>query len=451
MFVASNIVPHCIFQINERHSLYYIYTALSKPVDLPGIYEFSAMGLLDDTQIDYYNSEEKRKIPKQQWMKENISEDYWEKGTQSRKSKEQWFNVNVHILMNRMRDDDSDVHVLQWRVGCEVEQQGDQVKFSKGISEYGYDGKNFLSFDNIESQWVAPSEAALPTKRKWDSIHILNQYTKGYLEIECVDWLNKFRKYGDSSPPDVYVFAKKSIRDKSKLKLTCIATGFYHKDVTLTIRKYRISPPEDEIESTVVRPNHDGSFQMRMSLKIKEDEKADYDCFVTYKRIKEPIIVKWDGNCKDCQPETVLGLIGGLLGLIVVVALVFFTLKKKSYSIIGRESAGKTASSATGFQEDFNTMVIIFRPGIPAENMVSVPEQLLQILDELDSYNLKKFKWHLKQYGQIPSSLLESADNAGVVDMMVERFGPNESLKLTVQFLKMMEQNLLAEQLEIKN
>lgn len=83
--------------------------------------------------------------------------------------------------------------------------------------------------------------------------------------------------------------------------------------------------------------------------------------------------------------------------------------------------------------------------------MVSVPEQLLQILDELDSYNLKKFKWHLKQYGQIPSSLLENADNAGVVDMMVERFGPNESLKLTVQLLKMMEQNLLAEQLEIKN
>ncbi|XP_048010068.1 H-2 class I histocompatibility antigen, Q10 alpha chain-like [Megalobrama amblycephala] len=427
----------------EKHSLYYIYTGLSKPVDLPGIYEFSAMGLLDDTQIDYYNSEEKRKIPKQQWMKENISEDYWEIGTKSRKSKEQWFNVNIINLMKRMRDDDSDVHVLQWRVGCEVEQQGDEVKFSKGISEYGYDGENFLSFDNRESQWVTSAKAALPTKRKWDSIHILNQYTKGYLEKECVDWLNKFRKYGDSSPPDVYVFAKKSIRDKSKLKLTCMVTGFYPKDVMLTMRKYRISLPECEIESTRIRPNHDGSFQMKKSVVIKEDEKADYDCFVTYKSIKEPIIVKWDGNCKDCQLETVSGLIGGLLGLIVFVALVFFTLKKKSYSIIGRESAGKTASSATGFQEDFNTM-------IPAENMVSVPGELLQILDELDSGNLKKFKWHLKQYGQIPSSLIENADNAGVVEKMLQMFGPNESLKLTVKLLKMMNQNHLAEHLEIK-
>jgi len=75
---------------------------LSKPVELPGIHDFTAMGLLDDRQIDYYNSKEKKKIPTQQWMKEKMQEDYWDKGTQSRKSKEQWFNVNVKILMERM-------------------------------------------------------------------------------------------------------------------------------------------------------------------------------------------------------------------------------------------------------------------------------------------------------------------------------------------------------------
>ncbi|KAK9978687.1 hypothetical protein ABG768_020430 [Culter alburnus] len=280
----------------ERHSLYYIYTALSKPVDLPGIYEFTAMGLLDDTQIDYYNSEEKRKIPKQQWMKEKLQEDYWEKGTQSRKSKEQWFNVNVHILMSRMRHNESDLHVLQWRHGCEVEQQGDEVKFLKGIDEYGYDGENFLFFDDKESQWVALVDEALPTKRKWDSVQILNQYTKGYLEKECVDWLNKFREYGDEelrngSPPDVHMFVRKSIY-KSKLKLTCLATGFYPKDVILTIRKYHTSLPEDEIESTGIRPNHDGSFQMRKSVEIKGKEKDEYDCFVIHSSLKEPIINK---------------------------------------------------------------------------------------------------------------------------------------------------------------
>nr|CAD12386.1 MHC class I antigen [Labeobarbus intermedius] len=286
---------------NEKHSLYYIYTALSKPVDLPGIYQFTAMGLLDDRQIDYYNSEEQKKIPKQTWMKEKMHEDYWEKGTQSRKSKEQWFNVNVDILMKRMRHNESDLHVLQWRHGCEVEQQGDEVKFSKGISEYGYDGDNFLSFDDKESQWVAPVDAALPTKRKWDNVPILNQYTKGYLEKECVDWLNKFREYGDKelrhgSPLAVHVFAKRSIKDRSKLKLTCMATGFYPRDVTLGIRKSRTFLSEDETESTGIRPNHDGSYQMRKSVETQEDEKTNYDCFVSHRTLKETIIVTWDGK-----------------------------------------------------------------------------------------------------------------------------------------------------------
>ncbi len=65
------------------------------------------MGLLDDREIDYYNSEEQKKIPKQTWMKEKLQEDYWEKGTQSRKIKEQWFNVNVDILMKRMNRSES--------------------------------------------------------------------------------------------------------------------------------------------------------------------------------------------------------------------------------------------------------------------------------------------------------------------------------------------------------
>ncbi|XP_026144156.1 H-2 class I histocompatibility antigen, Q10 alpha chain-like [Carassius auratus] len=301
----------CVFLLcepslqTEKHSLYYIYTALSKPVERPGIYQFTAMGLLDDREIDYYNSIDQRKIPKQDWMKEKMQEDYWEKGTQSRKSKEQWFNVNVDILMKRMRHNESDVHVLQCRVGCEIEKQGDEVRFSRGIFEFSYDGDNFLSFDDKESQWVTPVDAALPTKRKWDDVPILNQYTKGYLEKECVDWLNKFRDYGDEelkkgSPPDVHVLAKRCTRDKTKVKLTCFATGLYLKDVMLLIRKYRSPLPEEEIVSSGVRPNHDGTYQLKKSVFIQEDEDAEYDCFVFHRALKEPIITKWEVQSVYC-------------------------------------------------------------------------------------------------------------------------------------------------------
>uniref|UniRef100_A0A671M7G8 MHC class I-like antigen recognition-like domain-containing protein n=1 Tax=Sinocyclocheilus anshuiensis TaxID=1608454 RepID=A0A671M7G8_9TELE len=83
------------------------------------------MGLLDDRQIDYYNSDGHRKIPKQQWMKEKMQEDYWEKGTQSRKRSLIHFNLQIH-----------NVHVLQWRHGCEIEKQGSEVNISIELTLY---------------------------------------------------------------------------------------------------------------------------------------------------------------------------------------------------------------------------------------------------------------------------------------------------------------------------
>ncbi|XP_016318859.1 H-2 class I histocompatibility antigen, D-37 alpha chain-like [Sinocyclocheilus anshuiensis] len=169
---------------------------------------------------------------------------------------------------------------------------------------------------------------------------------------ECVDWLNKFRDYGDEelrkgSPPEVHVFAKRCTSDKSKLKLTCLATGFYPKDVMLTIRKYRTSLPEDEIESSGVRPNHDETFQLRKSVVIKEDEKAEFDCFVFHSTLKGPIIIKWDGKCQDCPPETIAGMIGAIIGAVIVLAVVVvvvFVLKKKKIIAFNSRN-GQTRSS----------------------------------------------------------------------------------------------------------
>ncbi|KAL2079894.1 hypothetical protein ACEWY4_023687 [Coilia grayii] len=113
-----------------------------------------------------------------------------------------------------------------------------------GVYEFSYDGMAFLSFDDNSMQWVAPVSASLQTKRKWDGVPILNQYTKGYLEKECVEWLDKFQRYGDielaeslkSYPPKVHIFAKNG-REPGKYLLTCMATGFYPKDIKMSILK----------------------------------------------------------------------------------------------------------------------------------------------------------------------------------------------------------------------
>lgn len=65
------------------------------------------MGLLDNIVIDYFDSEKNVKIPKQEWMKVELKEDYWKKGTESRQSKQQWFKVNIEILMKRLNQSET--------------------------------------------------------------------------------------------------------------------------------------------------------------------------------------------------------------------------------------------------------------------------------------------------------------------------------------------------------
>ncbi|CAK6980861.1 class I histocompatibility antigen%2C Gogo-B*0201 alpha chain-like [Scomber scombrus] len=343
---------------SEIHSLMYIYTAFSKPVGLPGIHEFTAMGQMDGRMIDYYDSDVQRKVHKQDWMKERLPADYWEKGTQSRQSKQQWFKVNIDILKKRMNQTDDDRHVLQWMHGCEGETYGNNghLKFVRGVDMYNYDGQDFLSFDDAHSVWVAAADIAVPTKRKWDDVQVLKEYTKGYLENECIDWLSKFRAYGEqqleaASPPDVYMSAKKT-RTKSNLMLSCLATGFYPKDIILNIKRNgRVLTKEDGLISSGVRPNEDDTYQRRDSVEILKSDIASFTCEVIHRASKMSVEKAWNHEFKD--DENNMGMIGGIIGgvvvvvVLVVIAVVLVVLKKKG-KFGSKESLNSDGTSSSG-------------------------------------------------------------------------------------------------------
>ncbi|KAJ0003815.1 hypothetical protein NQD34_008913 [Periophthalmus magnuspinnatus] len=312
---------------SERHALTYIYTALSRKVPNPGIHEFTAMGLLDTKMIDYFDSEQQQKVPKQEWMRERLGQDYWEKGTQSRKSKQQWFKVNLDILKERMNQTDNDVHVLQWMHGCEADLLSNgKLQFQRGIDQYSYNGDNFLYFDDAHSVWVAAATAAEPTKRKWDEVHVLKEYTKGYLEKECLDWLGKFMDYGKqqlkhAKRPDVHIFATPG-RQKTTLRLNCMATGFYPPDIILRLlRDGMILGEDDGIMTTGIRPNEDDTYQLRDSIEILSTDQGQYTCHVIHAATNVDIKKYWDGKVNNEGGFPVGGVVGGVIGLLVVVAL----------------------------------------------------------------------------------------------------------------------------------
>ncbi|XP_065102351.2 zinc-alpha-2-glycoprotein-like [Paramisgurnus dabryanus] len=334
---------------SEKYSLYYTYTALSRPVNVEGIYEFTAVGFLNDRAIDYYNSKDQVKIPKQPWMKKKMPPDYWEAGTLSRKKKQQWFNDNIQTLIGRTRQNNTDVHVLQWRCGCEIEKNSvSEEHFVKGIWEIGYDGEDFISFNNKESMWVYSVNAALSTLMQWNNISNLNLKVVQYLEGDCVESLNKFRNYEKEEfrklfTPKIHVFAKKSL--SGRLNMTCLATGFYPKDVMLSIRKNEKSLPEYELESTGVRPNHDGSYQLRKSASIREEDVADYDCYMTHRTLEYPKIIKLSDGPEYCGPISVRKLMVVVVGIcfcIGVIIIFLLCILKKDRTILTRGQATTT-------------------------------------------------------------------------------------------------------------
>jgi len=80
------------------HSLKYVYTAVSGNIDFP---EFTSVGMVDDVQIDYFDSNTMKDVPKTEWMRQSEGADYWDRQTQIHIGDHQNFKNNIQIAMKR--------------------------------------------------------------------------------------------------------------------------------------------------------------------------------------------------------------------------------------------------------------------------------------------------------------------------------------------------------------
>uniref|UniRef100_A0A9J8BYI1 NACHT, LRR and PYD domains-containing protein 12-like n=1 Tax=Cyprinus carpio carpio TaxID=630221 RepID=A0A9J8BYI1_CYPCA len=83
--------------------------------------------------------------------------------------------------------------------------------------------------------------------------------------------------------------------------------------------------------------------------------------------------------------------------------------------------------------------------------MESALELLYKTLDDLEKDVLKRFRSLLKEDGRIGAGKLENAGVTDIVNMMVECYGPEEAVKITLKILRKMNQNQLAKELQEKH
>ncbi|KAI4876694.1 hypothetical protein NFI96_017968, partial [Prochilodus magdalenae] len=346
------------------HSLCNLYTIQSKSSPDRGS-GFSVVTLLDDEQIDSYSSistdKDGTRTPKQDWLRK-LKESEWKESTDKLRDDGQWLNLVFDQQIKVFEHDESDGHTLQWRIGCEGGESSDgSVLVINYINEYGYDGEDFISYNWTLKKWTASVSQAKNMEEVW------NQRPNNRKCEECVVWLKIYLQYSTSEtnqiPPDVHVFVKKPKSNSNKLTLSCLATGFYPKDVVVRLRKLNTSLPEHLLTSSGVRPNEDGTYQLRKSVEIQKDHTADYDCYVTHSSLKESIITK----LVPPVSQSFLGLtIVAVASAFMLVGVIVFILKK---------------NQKTGISNLKNLKVVVTSP-------TSVKVRWKKVLEDADRYIL---------------------------------------------------------------
>ncbi|XP_030640393.1 H-2 class I histocompatibility antigen, K-K alpha chain [Chanos chanos] len=311
----------------DTHSLKYFYTAVSGDIDLP---EFTAVGLLDDEEFMYFDSNIKRAIPKTDWIRDNTGTDYWDQETQTDIGQHEVFKKNIQIAVQRFMQS-AGVHTLQNMYGCEWD---NETGFINGFDQFGYDGQDFIALDMKHMTYVAPVPQAVITKNKWDSDRKRLEYEKQYLTKVCVEWLKKYLAYANSTlertvSPEVSLLQ----RDPSS-PVVCHVTGFYPRQVIISWQKNGQDLSEDvDLRETV--PNGDGTFQKSSVLYMRPEDWRNnpetYSCVVQHRSLTEDIVIQ-------LKPENVksnlgVGDISHIPELLRAVLHGMYTVKKNLYNI----------------------------------------------------------------------------------------------------------------------
>ncbi|XP_053183723.1 hereditary hemochromatosis protein homolog [Scomber japonicus] len=307
-----------------RHSLWVLATYISGSTPFP---EFSAVLMLDDIQVGYFDSVTGR-------FRENGEEGAeLDLGQQAGYIQQEMLSSMTYQLeqFKQRFNLTAGVHVQQRLTGCEVLQDGQPalIMFRDGSNGQDADSLmyNMTHFtyaggDGWEIQWDAMKKTYFQTL-----------YSNIYLPL-CVQTLKHLLDQNKR-------LVKRRVRPRVRFitkplsggaRVTCLATDFYPRHINLTLLRDGQPVDEDQLTGGEVLPNGNGLYQVRKTLTVTDEElqrKHSYTCTTAHLSLDNRLEVSWRAEFSRSHRVHIISAPAGLAITAVLLLLLLWWRKRR--------------------------------------------------------------------------------------------------------------------------
>ncbi|XP_073690521.1 DLA class I histocompatibility antigen, A9/A9 alpha chain-like [Garra rufa] len=275
------------------HSLMALATYIDGQTPFP---EFSVVLMLDDLQIVYYDSTTWKVAYRSLSESKYYEEEQRDVGAVFDDMFSSMRN-RAFYLKNHLNRTDG-IHIHQRLAGCEM-LENDKPGLMKTWD--AFDGQNMEEYTiDMEKKDIHIKKPWITTWNQVKKLHVKFLYENVYHPV-CIRTLKRYLNMEKNNvmkkvKPRVRLI-RKTLIDSQGLQISCLATGFYPRHINLTLFRDGQPVDDDQTIGGEILPNGDGTYQMRKSLVISEEELREghkYNCSMKHLNLDNKLDITFD-------------------------------------------------------------------------------------------------------------------------------------------------------------